>query len=565
MMASLNRFGFERQQHGAALILLVFILAIAMTTYLVKAFNSDKLKADQEQRVMQNLADAKEALIAWAVSNSDHFGQLPYPDRRESTTPNYDGFSDCGGDIINDKTFLIGQLPIYGQTAPCVLPRNGLGVNALSWQGHRLWYAVSINLVHNHVPSFDPIINPSIVNSPANPWLRVVDHNGALISDRVAAVIIAPGEALAGQDRAGVATVDNFLDSFQKGGSTYSNQDYDSADEDFIIAPSLNQVDGTDLSITKPYLFNDKLVYITIDELMAALEKRVGEEVRHTLKAYKAINGYYPYAAHLGTSLSYASDGNLQKGFLPLFQSCDLNIATQTFSCRQPIFDTVLSGITNIKFVLSSPMYISSSGSCTNTSTECDCTGTGSCSASSFIFECNGDGKTCTLTGSGVPAQLEVQGGNLVRADNTSCSIFPSLTQDAVGCPINGTANAVCNTSTGDGFVSAYQNSDEPLTLPDWFVTNQWQNYVYYEMTRPESPSISIGSNAAEAIVVTLGNEIGAAPFAISKGVAQIRPSCNDLSDYLDSTENANNDSVYDATYKQRSLNYNDQIFVVEP
>ena len=564
-MKSLNRLNPERQQHGAALILLVFVLAIAMTTYLIKTFNSDRLKVDQEQRVMQNLADAKEALIAWAVSNSDHFGQLPYPDRRETTPPpNYDGFSDCGGDIVNDKTFLIGQLPIYGQSAPCVLPRKGLGVNALSWQGHRLWYAVSINLVHNHVPSFDPIINPSIVNSPANPWLRVIDQNGVLISDRVAAVIIAPGEALAGQDRAGVATVDNFLDSFQKGGSTYSNQDYNSADEDFIIAASLSQVDDNDPSITKPYLFNDKLVYITIDELMASLEKRVGEEVSHALKTYKATNGYYPYAAHLGTSLSYVSDGNLQKGFLPLFQSCDLNIATQSFSCRQPIFDTVLSGITNIKFVLSSPLYISSSGSCTNTSTECDCTGTGSCTASSFTFECGTDDakKICALTGSlGVSAQLEVQGGYLVAANN-SCTVTPS-SPTINGCPSN--ASAACDVSA-DGFVAAHQNSDAPLTLSDWFVVNQWQNHVYYEMTRPDSQSITVGgANTAEAVIVTVGHEIGTAPFAISKGAAQVRPSCNDLSDYLDSTENANTDSVYDATYKQRSPNYNDQIFVVEP
>lgn len=105
-------------QRGAALILLVFILAIAMTAYLVKTFNSETLKVEQEQRVAKRLAEAKEAIIAWAVSNSDHLGQLPYPDRRETTTPNYDGFSDCGGDINNDQTFLFGQLPIYGQTAP---------------------------------------------------------------------------------------------------------------------------------------------------------------------------------------------------------------------------------------------------------------------------------------------------------------------------------------------------------------------------------------------------------------------------------------------------------------
>lgn len=304
-----------RKQRGAALILLVFILAIAMTTYILKTSNSESMKAEREQTVTKNLAEAKEALIAWAVSNSDHFGQLPYPDRRETTTPNYDGYSDCGGDIINNKTFLIGQLPIYGQTTPCVLPQRGLGVNTLSWQGHRLWYAVSINLVHNHLTSSDPIINPDIINSPANPWLQIRDMDGNVISNRVAAVVIAPGEALGGQDRAGVATIDNFLDSFQKGGAVYSNQDYDSADEDFFVADSQMRVDEDDPSITQPYLFNDQLVYITIDELMIALERRAAQEVKHQLKRYYADLSYYPYATN---GSSQACMDNQLFGGLPL-------------------------------------------------------------------------------------------------------------------------------------------------------------------------------------------------------------------------------------------------------
>jgi hypothetical protein len=428
----------------------------------------------------------------------------------------------------------------------------------MSWRGDRLWYAVSINLVHNHVASSDPIINPDIIHSPPNPWLQVKDMNGNVISDRVAAVIIAPGEALGGQNRAGVATVENFLDSFQKGGTVYSNQDYTSADEDFFIADDSMRVDDGDLTITRPYLFNDKLVYITIDELMAALEKRVGEEVRRSLKAYKDINGYYPYAAHLGTSLSFDTDGDLEKGFLPLFQKCDLDLTNQAFNCRQPIFDTVLSGITNIKFAISNSLFYSATGNCTQSGDECNCNGTGSCTASSFTFEC--DNEKCWLTGTlGVSAMLEVHGGNLVE-DGGSCSIEDDISTDASGCPINTSAEAKCDL-TGDGNVAAYANSNAQLNVPDWFIENQWQKFVYYDW----SSGVTSGGENVNAIVITTGSEINASPFVVSKNASQTRPSCNALNDYLDSTENADYDSSYDPTFKQRTINYNDQIFVVEP
>ena len=303
----------SKQQHGAALMLLVFIIAIVMTTYLVKSFNSEALKAERKQQVARNLASAKDALMAWAVSNELHPGQFPYPDRLETTTPIYDGRGDCGGNPISNFSLLLGQLPIYGSDG-CVSPVEGLGIDAGDGYGNRLWYAVSPNLVHIYSPSVDPVINPETMNSAT--WLEVRDRNGALVSNRVAAVIIAPGEAIGNQSRSNTATVDNFLDGFQIGANTYSNSDFDDIDEDFIIGDALEHVDDNDPTYTGQYLFNDQLVYITIDELMVALEKRVARDAIFRLREHFNNKGYFPYATLEGDN---ACGGSMElKGKLPL-------------------------------------------------------------------------------------------------------------------------------------------------------------------------------------------------------------------------------------------------------
>jgi hypothetical protein len=119
-----------------------------------------------------------------------------------------------------------------------------------------------------------------------------------------------------------------------------------------------------------------------------------------------------------------------------------------------------------------------------------------------------------------------------------------------------------CNTSDGD--LSSCGDISFKNYLPTWFVTNQWQNYVYYQMTRPASATITLGGRTTESAVVTTGRPIISAPFAYLGG-AQLTPSCNDVRNYLDSEENADGDMTLDATSKQRATNYNDQTFVVAP
>lgn len=137
---------------------------------------------------------------------------------------------------------------------------------------------------------------------------------------------------------------------------------------------------------------------------------------------------------------------------------------------------------------------------------------------------------------------------------------------NASGCPITNTntSRVTCN---ANGWAASYNNVDAALDpyLPTWFKANRWQDYVYYHMTRPASSTITVGAKLAEASVVVTGRAIDSAPFALSKTAMQVRPSCNTLNNYLDSVENSDGNSVYDATSMRRNANYNDQTYVVAP
>src|SRR3972149_1749447 len=135
------------KQRGAALIFIVFILGLGIAAYTIKVFNTASMQSQQDQKTLQTLGEAKKALIAWAVSHPNTPGQMPWPDRNGDG--DYDGNSDCVSTAFQ-YSYLLGQLPIVGQTNPCVSPQTGVGGDWRDAQGNRLWYAVSRNLVRSY-------------------------------------------------------------------------------------------------------------------------------------------------------------------------------------------------------------------------------------------------------------------------------------------------------------------------------------------------------------------------------------------------------------------------------
>ena len=109
--------------------------------------------------------------------------------------------------------------------------------------------------------------------------------------------------------------------------------------------------------------------------------------------------------------------------------------------------------------------------------------------------------------------------------------------------------------------------------LADWFRDNMWKEYFYYRWDN--TSNIQVGDKTGiETLLIGTGSQITTAPFALSTstvppltpvtGNTQTRPSIN-TNNYLDSTENANGDLVFDATNTVRSSNYNDQTFIIAP
>lgn len=552
----------EAKQKGAVVILMAFIIGLGVLVYLLNAFDPAKLRLAQDKKTYQALNAAKQALIAWSVGHVHSPGQMLWPDRHLDPGV-YDGSSDCVTTAFQ-YSYLLGQLPSLPTTSPCLDPNNGLTVYpALSTypglgqdfrdaQGNRLWYAVSRNLVRDYVTSTNPIVNPDIINAPAYPWLEVLDRNGGLISNRVAAVILAPGEALAGQNRTGAADASQFLDSFQIGAAVFNNRGYAIPDEDFIMGEDNRNVSANDLTFVQPYNFNDKLVYITIDELMAALEKRVGEEVRAHLRSYAVANaGNYPFAAVLGgvgSTRQYRCINNNFIGSLPLNNPADTCTYTATATSVNSVCN--FQDITSVEFRKGPGNFTSASSACTQSGRLCTCTGAGSCSAGSTVFSCSAAGN-CSANVAG-----------RVRFLNAGFDIAssPTCTFAAAACQSH---TVTCNGSSAT-VTLGYSCTEQLTTLPAWFNANRWQDYVFYQMTRPtDMAGIVLGNRNTGAMVATVGRPIDSPPFAF-KGSPQIRPSCV-ANDYLDSTENVSTNSVYDATSRLRSNNYNDQTFVVAP
>jgi hypothetical protein len=539
---------------------MMFILGLAVAAFILKSLNTSNLQSEQNDKTYHALREAKIALISWSAAHPYWPGIMPFPDRKETSNPNYDGKSDCVTNGLN-VSHLLGKLPLSGD-APCITPQQGLSVELIDSESERLWYAVSMNLIRTNGTNTTPVINPGIANTPLHPWLKVLDRNGNLISDRVAVVIIAPGAPLAGQNRSSsVPNPSEYLDSFKMGANVYSNADYDNFDEDFIMGEDSRHLSNIDTSLAKPYYFNDKLIYITIDELMAALESRALQEARQQLKNYYLTsntlpdNRFYPYAAKLGETGNMCKDGELS-GLLPMQPPSASCTSNQTCSLS---FST-----TQVMFTSSSPFaYSSGTGGCSDSGSTCTCTGAGSCSTvtpPAKAFTCDDNG-VCTSSGA-------APGGSFTFSYIPNS---PDVT-DVTGACAGGNGSVTCN---GFGDFSSPRSScshSRPglANLPRWFSVGLWQQYIYYSIasdctsvtTGCKATGLTVGArNNVDAVVIAAGSEL---PKTEAKLTAQTRPS-NNVVDYLDSIENTDNDLVYDGAGTPRNSTYNDQVIIVAP
>jgi len=240
------RTALPRRQTGAALLIIISMVAASLITTLLvfAAPSSNAISADRTTQ--ESLAAARQALIGRAAADDNRPGSLPCPDTNDDGDAELFSGNDCES--------YIGRLPW-----------RTLGLPDLrDAAGERLWYALAPSL-RDH-PSA-PAPNS---NSPGTAELTLT---GTPAVTDLAAVVIAPGPALAGQDRA-----TDRLDRTRYLEGENANGD--------------NIYDGAALSAS----YNDTVAVITRQQLFSVVEQRVANHIRSSLERYFFSNGYYPYA-----------------------------------------------------------------------------------------------------------------------------------------------------------------------------------------------------------------------------------------------------------------------------
>ena len=236
-------------QRGAALLVTLVIVVMGIAAALVGSLSTTALKNARQETTSIALAQAKEALIGYAITYGDTYsgevhGYLPCPDTSGSAEGS--AAPPCGSKNVSR----IGRLPWKTLGLPAL--RDG--------DGECLWYAISGTYKNN--PKTD------LMNWDNRGLFEVLDASGTLVAQDVVAVIFAPGPVLGSQNRApngtaptcgGNYTATNYLDS----DGTLNNG---------TVSTSANAT--SQFRLTSSTQINDRLIYITRQDLWNAMLKR---------------------------------------------------------------------------------------------------------------------------------------------------------------------------------------------------------------------------------------------------------------------------------------------------
>ncbi len=240
-------------QKGAALILFFLVITLSGMSAILYFLNQTNIKNQRLNKTYTSLAEAKAALIGYAVLNASKPGTLPCPDTDNNGNSNSTA-SNC--------TSYIGRLPW----------RSQLGISMLKdSSGECLWYALS-PVFRTQMTDATRLLNP--LNSTTSGTINIVnDLDVPIVSaNPVIAVIFAPNYPVTGQNRNGAPTIycpgdsiaSKYLDT--KGAVNNATGNVVGANYTF----KLGAVDDG---------FNDQLIYITARDLYPSLRKRVAKEI----------------------------------------------------------------------------------------------------------------------------------------------------------------------------------------------------------------------------------------------------------------------------------------------
>lgn len=283
-------------QMGFGLLHLIFLLMIASLFAVFHLVTPpQQIQAPYQASRLKQMKTALMGKIFQIEATQFMLGALPSPDRlfsteyftdfvtkKKVTRPNYDGTAEteCYGQTEETSDTSIGDAVCLGK-----IPWKELGLPFLTDEqdgyGQVAWFAFSANIMDRkcffpfNSNTFKARYTHQYICGNAEktlpyPWLTVRDANGNVLSDQVVFVLIIAGTPLRTQKRTAPPTLATAADYLEQvtipetctqpcQAGTYSNAD---RDNDFIQGSS---------SAT----FNDQLIYITLGEYLAFLEKSV--------------------------------------------------------------------------------------------------------------------------------------------------------------------------------------------------------------------------------------------------------------------------------------------------
>lgn len=311
-----------QRQRGVALVVILAVLLMFGLFAALSSLSDASIRVKRDQATRDALLRAKEALIAYAVSDTLRPGELPCPD-----------IDDDGRSVPGIEYVGINCASYTGR-----VPWVTLGIPDLRDDaGERIWYSLSAEFRSGLGGT--TALNSDTAYRPGSTSLNIA---GAQPATNLVGIVFSPGAALTRTDGLN-----------QTRACTAGNCD---ANEKCISSPPASTprcdprnyldldgaVDNADLDVNfvvagQSASFNDRLLPIYSDDIMSIVQRRAGRELAQKLRDHFTLwqnaaklsaasrKGFYPYAAPLSPlvdpSVQQPGANDTANGLLPVGSS----------------------------------------------------------------------------------------------------------------------------------------------------------------------------------------------------------------------------------------------------
>jgi hypothetical protein len=269
-----HRLACRSRQSGIALMAMLTLLTLYGLYVFVGQLSATRFLAANAQSAAVALAEARDALIADAVSRVsispsvyDAAGYLPLPDLGSP----FEGGTPAEGFVPNlNHTGNSKERSIVGK-----FPWKTLGTGALrDEQGECLWYVVSGRF--KITPKSD-----APMNWDTQGQIDIIDGSGALLASNLAALVVAPGQPLDGQSRTlgdvayaecgGNYDARNYLDTYDNANAVSGQLNYFAGSTNNRAAPDAS---NKRFVIAETAFYNDRFLFISVENIFDPLTRR---------------------------------------------------------------------------------------------------------------------------------------------------------------------------------------------------------------------------------------------------------------------------------------------------